>query len=233
MKANGKQPSDSRERLVDPGHFLRRIHLDGLENAEYSVPDGTRGQLMVEAIKVFASLGYDACSMRDLAKAVHVGAPAIYNHFGSKVELLIAATDHVLSVFFRSVLGELKASSAKALLYEILRRHCLFCTTQRTWDRAAVALLNDEFMSRTLPADVKKRFETAVKEYIKIIEELIDAQVGQDPLIDSETRAFMVYQIADHSGERFDPKRGSSPEEVARQCCELVRRLIGAPCSDS
>ncbi|MDR5799125.1 MULTISPECIES: TetR/AcrR family transcriptional regulator [Caballeronia] len=229
MKSNIESLSRSKERPVDPDFFLRRIHLDSLENADYSVPDGTRGQLMVEAIKVFASLGYDACSMRDLAKAVHVGAPAIYNHFGSKVELLIAATDHVLSVFFKSVLGDLEQSSAKDILFEILRRHCLFCTTQRTWDRAAVALLNDEFMSRTLPADVKKRFETAVREYIKIIEELIDAQVGKDPLIDSETRAFMVYQIADHSGERFDPKRGSSPEEVARQCCELARRVICAP----
>ncbi len=50
----------------------------------------TRQHLMVTALREFESRGYDACTMRDLAKVAGVTAPAFYYYFRSKEEIVSA-----------------------------------------------------------------------------------------------------------------------------------------------
>jgi len=48
----------------------------------------TKDKILKTAIRMFSDSGYDKVSMRDIAAAVGVKAPSIYNHFASKEELL-------------------------------------------------------------------------------------------------------------------------------------------------
>ena len=50
----------------------------------------TRELIMYEALNLFASKGYAAVSMRDIASAVGIRASSIYNHFSGKQELFDA-----------------------------------------------------------------------------------------------------------------------------------------------
>lgn len=50
-----------------------------------------REALLAEAIRMFAAHGYAAVGNEDIAAAVGVAGPTIYNHFGSKVEMLNAS----------------------------------------------------------------------------------------------------------------------------------------------
>lgn len=50
----------------------------------------SRDQVLDEAARLFAIHGYDTTSVREIATAVGVSAPALYNHFPSKEEIFCA-----------------------------------------------------------------------------------------------------------------------------------------------
>lgn len=208
--------------------FLRRIRLNGV--GKFDPIEGnlaTRDRLLVESVKLFAQYGYDACSMKDLAKAVNIGAPAIYNHFASKSELLGASIDLVLSTFYEAVLAEIKAETSLECLMEMVARHADFTVRNRPLARASDSILNTEFMRRTLPQDDSCRFVNAIEEYRAILAELIDDAVGHDPKVESAMRAFVVHQIADRAGEWYEPQNAPlDPDSITRQCQELAMRVI-------
>jgi len=51
----------------------------------------TRERLLAAAIASCAERGFEGATVADIAQRADVKAPAIYNHFGGKVELLVAA----------------------------------------------------------------------------------------------------------------------------------------------
>jgi AcrR family transcriptional regulator len=51
----------------------------------------TRERLLLAAADVFARRGYDGTRVADIAVAAHVSSGALYAHFSSKAELLVAA----------------------------------------------------------------------------------------------------------------------------------------------
>ncbi|MFG1708833.1 TetR family transcriptional regulator [Nonomuraea sp. M3C6] len=51
----------------------------------------TRARLLQAAVVVFAERGYDGTRVADIAQAAGVSNGALYAHFGSKAELLVAA----------------------------------------------------------------------------------------------------------------------------------------------
>jgi AcrR family transcriptional regulator len=53
----------------------------------------TKDRILEAAVQLFSDRGYDSVSMRDIANLVGIKAPSIYNHFGSKQELLYTIFD--------------------------------------------------------------------------------------------------------------------------------------------
>lgn len=51
----------------------------------------TRERLLAAAVASCAEQGFEGTTVADIAKRADVSAPAIYNHFGGKVELLVEA----------------------------------------------------------------------------------------------------------------------------------------------
>ncbi len=62
-------------------------------------PD-TKTLIRAEALRLFAERGYSAVSMRELAEAVGMRQGGLYNHFGSKQDLLVdLMTGHMEALF--------------------------------------------------------------------------------------------------------------------------------------
>ena len=51
----------------------------------------TRSRLLAAAVASCVELGFEGATVGDIAKRADVSPPAIYNHFGGKVDLLVAA----------------------------------------------------------------------------------------------------------------------------------------------
>lgn len=214
-----------------PRRYLDRLDLDGLRTSEPEVHtgSGTRGKVLDAAIDLFAYKGYNACSMRDIAKVVNIGAPAIYNYYASKSDILVASLDFVLSTFYSAVLKSPIPHNPEAALFCILRRHVLFGIMNRTFARAADSLLNKDLMRRELPENRRFRYSLAMDEYRKILEELIRDVVTGESSIDFALQAFLVHEMVDRAGEWYEPASPLNPADIADQCCEAVARMLELP----
>jgi AcrR family transcriptional regulator len=78
----------------------------------------TRDRLLLAAADVFARRGYDGTRVTDIAAAADVSSGALYAHFGSKAELLVAA----LRTHGRRVLAEALAAEPGRPLTDLLLR---------------------------------------------------------------------------------------------------------------
>lgn len=215
---------------AQPHPYLERFQLDGLRPSDHPNADhGTRTRLLDAAITLFATQGFNACSMREIAKAVNIGAPAIYNHYASKTDILIAALDSVLCTFYSALFTDAIPKKPDAALYCILRRHILFCVEKRAFARAADVLLNPELMSRELPESHRLRYSDAMRVYRDIIRELIAGVQGVEAEVDHDLQAFLVHEIVDRAGEWYEPDSALAPEVLADQTLAAVKRMLKLP----
>lgn len=67
----------------------------------------TSQEVLVRAIPLFAEHGYDGVSMRDVAAAVGISAPALYHHFSDKQALYLAVMAHAFADKSMAILGAL------------------------------------------------------------------------------------------------------------------------------
>ena len=87
--------------------------------------NGTKKETITrKAAVLFRKKGYNACSMRELAENIGVEAPSLYNHIGSKNEILISICFAVASSY-NDNLNSIEASGEnnKWKLQEIIRFH--------------------------------------------------------------------------------------------------------------
>lgn len=93
---------------------------------------GTQERLLVAAASAFASRGYHATALQDVADAVGIQKSTIYKHFRSKEHLLVACLTrgHLLR---EEVLDQVAAldSAPVDLLHEYLRRYTLAMLANR------------------------------------------------------------------------------------------------------
>lgn len=63
--------------------------------------DDTKNLILNKALELFASRGYDAVSVGEIAKAVGIKAPSLYNHYASKQAIFDAIVEATASQYER------------------------------------------------------------------------------------------------------------------------------------
>lgn len=67
----------------------------------------TRDKIIYESLNLFSKKGFDAISVRDIAKAVGIRASSIYNHFKNKQDILdtiIIQYSNYITKFFENII---------------------------------------------------------------------------------------------------------------------------------
>ncbi len=72
--------------------------------------DPTRERLLDVAVTLFAARGFRGVSMRDLAQAVGITPPALYNHFPNKEALYRAAVEAAFTESAARLIGTLESA---------------------------------------------------------------------------------------------------------------------------
>lgn len=80
--------------------------------------------IMARAAQLFKTRGFAAASMRDLAEEVGVEAPSLYNHIGSKIEILQEICFRIADLF-TAHLSSVESSAKPAIkkIEEVIRFH--------------------------------------------------------------------------------------------------------------
>lgn len=211
----------ARRAVLDSGLTMEKFAVEG--DAGY----GTKSRILDTAITLFAERGFEACTMRDLAEAVGIRAPAIYNHYPSKDEVLAAAMKHILGQFFWELLSPLENEPVDEWLESIVRGHILFQLEHPRHARANDALMGAPGIDRVLPKADFERIVGAQRHYIESIRALVELRARGLDRSDSLMAAFSIAATGDRVASWFDPNGPLTAEQVADRSWALVERMLG------
>lgn len=179
----------------------------------------TRDRLLEEAITLFSERGFEATTMRDLAASVGVKAPAIYNHFDSKEEILATAIAWALDQFRAYVVVPDDPTAApETRLQDVSRRHVLFQLHNRQLAGGADTLLRVHVADRYLSDEDARELRRTLREYLDLVMGLVARYHGRSsPSPEDHVTAFAITSMCDQVPTWYRPDGPLSPEEVADQ----------------
>lgn len=125
-------------------------------------------EIQTAAAKLFGEKGFSACSVRDIASAVGLGAASLYNHMGSKDELLTTICFRCANEFLE---GMIEIDVADKRPDEKIRELIRLQIHIALYDKSSVTVFNDEWRHLQEPflssfLELRRRYETA---YLRII----------------------------------------------------------------
>ena len=183
--------------------------------------NGTRKDVIIrKASALFRSKGFAATSMRDLAISVGVEAPSLYNHIGSKSELLqdicFKIADEFTSELERT---ESKKVSVRVKLEEIIRFHIKMMLEE--FDEVFVA--NHEW--KYLPEPHLANFLNQRRIYEKRLVALVQAGISTNEFKKSNPYVTVLTILSAVRGLEFwlRHKKKFSPKELED---EMVDHLL-------
>ncbi|HZV70193.1 MAG TPA: TetR/AcrR family transcriptional regulator [Saprospiraceae bacterium] len=150
---------------------------------------GTRKEeIQIAAAKLFGEKGFSACSVRDIAQAVGLGAASLYNHMDSKDELLTTICFRCAHEFLDGMKAiDESPISPEEKIKALIRLQIHIALN----DKSSVTVFNDEwrhlqepFLSEFLI--LRRLYE---KTYLRILREGIENKIFRP------TDEFIIYQM--------------------------------------
>jgi AcrR family transcriptional regulator len=190
----------------------------------------TARRVLDVATELFFTHGYPATSVRQIMQACNVTAGSLYNHFGSKEDVLYAILMRSLNDSVESLLRAhaAAADNATAQLRALVGAISIFhserqlegLVSQTEWrhlppERAADVL---EQQKR-----IRRLFEDCLQRGIADGEFTL-AEVG----VDTDIAAKSILDLCINAGKWFRPTGRLGAPALARQHVELVTQMVGA-----
>ena len=145
-------------------------------------------EIQIAASKLFGEKGFSACSVRDIAQAVGLGAASLYNHMDSKDELLTTICFSCAHQFLEGM-RSIDASSIgpKEKIKELIRLQIHIALN----DKSSVTVFNDEWRHLQEPhltsfLELRRSYE---KTYLRIIREGIQKGIFKP------ADEYLIYQL--------------------------------------
>jgi AcrR family transcriptional regulator len=145
-------------------------------------------EIHVAAAKLFGEKGFAASSVRDIAHAVGLGAASLYNHMGSKDELLTTICFRCAHSFLEGMkVIDTELTDPVEKIRELIRLQIRIALH----DESSLTVFNDEWRHLQEPflgdfLKLRRTYETA---YLRIISEGIRQGKVR------ETDAYLIYQM--------------------------------------
>lgn len=185
-----------------------------MENMNTTIEKTKRQIIFEAAAKLFRDKGYPATSMRDLAEMVQLKASSLYNHIGSKEEILRDICFENARRFQSGMqLVEKMEGTAAEKIQALLRLHVYIATE----DVTSVTAFNDEW--RHLSEPYLSKFRTMRRDYEHRFQAIIEAgiQNGEfkdiNPFFVLNTFVSSVRWLYDW----YKPERDVSPDHLLEQ----------------
>lgn len=188
----------------------------------------TRERLLQAALRRFSERGFAATTVKQIAADVGLKAPAIYNHYASKEELLVAASTWALDAFQNDVLGHDDPDlSDLDRLEGLVRRHVVYQLTNLEVARANDLILDEVTMQESLPQGMSREIRGRMRVHLDLTTTLTAAVIGSTAYPDARTTALAITTLCDRVNVWYRPDGPFTPSEVADAYWVLARRLLG------
>ncbi len=172
--------------------------------------------LLRAAAELFASQGFNATSMRDIAKAVGMLPGSIYYHFPSKDDLLLAiyeaGVEQITTTFEAAIDSEDPWQRLQAGTSALIRA----VSEESAYTRVIFKVTPDEVPRYRLELiTLRDAFEAKFKV-------LVD-DLPLQPWVDKHLLRLMILGAGNHAQLWFSPRGGRSADEIGEQFCRFVK----------
>ena len=189
----------------------------------------TKTTILNVAIHLFAEQGYNGVSMRNIADAVNISAPALYNHFADKKSLYEDAVAHNFAAKAAALEPALNGQQPPILrLQHFLQQLCRQMSTDAEFRRLIQwELLNeDEQRLRYLAQDLFAPLFSAMMDLLRQIKPDADAHLLAITIIGMIQKPFEMNPLSGflpgHQPEHQDP------DYISRQVMQILSCFLGA-----
>jgi AcrR family transcriptional regulator len=190
-----------------------------------STGEETEKAIRQAAVRVIAKHGFQAASLREIAKEVGIRAPSLYNYIKSKEKLLYDLLKEPLQAMIAEYRTLTEGTSDPALRLQIFTQvHLNFHLNSRL----EVFIGNMELRSLT---GAHYRTITAMREeYAQLLQKIIEDGVKEGVFTASEPRVVTLVMLGMLSGvcNWYKPDGPMSSEEMMNLHLDLAFRALGA-----
>lgn len=182
-------------------------------------------ELLDTATALFAEKGYESTSLLDIAKALGISRPGLYNYVSSKEELLTMLVEQVS----RGLAAVLEQLTARADLSptEKLRDVVALLVRQRTEhpDQFRILDRSETALPEPVGSEHREAKRKILREVMAVIEDGIER--GEFRRVDSRTAALSLLGMCNWVAWWFS--RGSDVEETVATVTDLAQNMLAAP----
>lgn len=203
----------------------RRLAAVGTDLPPGTTPGGSRGQILNEALRLFAEQGYGAASIRDIASRVGIKGASLYSHYPSKAHVLAELIRIGHEEHLRRMRDALLAAQpdVQVQLSAVVRAHV--CAHAEYPMLAVVSnselyALPEEFATPLLA--IRRQSESLL---LDVIQRGVNLGVFKVPDIQLAMTAIgaMGLRVA----HWYTPESGKTPEQIADTYALFAARLLG------
>lgn len=189
------------------------------------VPDGSRGVILSEALRLFAEHGYGAASVRDVAQLVGIKPASVYSHYPSKAHVLA----ELIRIGLEEHFGRIRAAvlstgpEPERQLRAIVRAHVL---AHAEYSMLAV-VTNTEL--HALPSEFAAPLLEQRRQTELLLAELIQRGVdlGVFHVPDVQLAIAAIGSMGLRVAHWYSPDMGKTPGQVADIFAEFACRVVG------
>ncbi len=186
----------------------------------------TRDRILRAAIKMFGEHGFESTSMRDLASAVGIKAPGIYNHFGSKEDILNAAIEWAMRDFNRYVLGPDDPKQPPASRLEhIVMRHVNYQIAEAPAARAFDFFMYSSAQEGYVSENSRRQVRTLLRQYVNVVSDLLRLIDRDLKSREARMRAVVITDMCDTVTRWYRVDGEYSPETLGHFYWSLIRKI--------
>ncbi|MDP4198124.1 MAG: TetR/AcrR family transcriptional regulator [Bacteroidota bacterium] len=182
-----------------------------------------RDQIRLKAQTLFRERGYSATSMRDLADGIGIEAASLYNHIGSKEEILRDICFAMAESFFAAIEPVMRSSiDPKEKLRAAMEAH--FGVITFNADASAVFLHEWRHMGEPYITDFKLMRRRYERMFRSILEEGMDRGLFRriDPILATHT----LLSATNWTYESYRTQRKPTLEELNQITTILIEGII-------
>jgi AcrR family transcriptional regulator len=187
--------------------------------------ESTEKSIREAAVKAIAKRGFEAASLRDIAKDVGIRAPSLYNYISSKEQLLYELMKDPLTSMlteYRALVKDIEDPAGKLRIF--VQVHLNF----HLHSRLDVFIGNMEL--RSLSASHYRTISSLRDEYARVLQGIIEEGVKAGVFEAAEPRVTSLVMLGRLSGvcNWYQPNGAMSSAEMTELHTDLVFRMLGA-----
>lgn len=188
-----------------------------------------RAQIEHAAVQLFRTQGYEGTPLAAIAEQLGITAPALYRHYRSKQDLLVACLENTQQRLLDRTAAALTSTDPVERLQQFVRAHVGFQLDE--FEAAQLfggAVYGTLLLSESLPAERQARLRGMEQTQLDTLREILHAGIdaGAFEAVTVTPTAFAIIGMGEHTSLWFRPDGDLDSSQIADLYADLATKMV-------